>query len=441
MNHKIITRIAPSPTGKLHIGTARTALFNYLFSRQNGGQFLLRIEDTDRERSSDEHTQDITASLEWLGLDWDNKGSEHYQSKHLAEYQVIAKKLIDEGYAYEKDGAIYFRPTSVNAGELEVHFKDLVHGDVKVKMDEIGDFVILKSDGWPTYHLAVVVDDHDMAITHVIRGDDHLPNTPKHILLFRALGYDLPQFGHLPLIVNADKTKMSKRKDPVSVTDDYKANGYLPEALNNFMALLGWNSKTDEEFFTLEELTAKFSFDGIQKSNAVFDKVKLNHFNAHYLRLKSDAELIEMVKPLWNEQYNTDQFDQAYLEGVARLTVSRAQTVKEMGQEVDYFFNAPELDRDGLVFKKSTPETTGRGLTAVYEQLSNISGSDWKTDTLYQALVQVVADNGLGNGDVFWPVRYGLSGVSASPKPEELMTVFGKEESLKRLATALNLLQ
>jgi len=441
MNDKIVTRIAPSPTGKLHIGTARTALFNYLFARQNGGKFLLRIEDTDRARSSDEHVEDIMTSLDWLGLDWDNKGSEHFQSQHLAEYQAIARKLIDDGYAYEKEGAIYFRPSSVNSTVLEVSFNDLVHGNVTVKIEDIEDFVILKSDGWPTFHLAVVIDDHAMGVSHVIRGDDHLPNTPKHILLFQALDYELPIFGHLPLIVNPDKTKMSKRKDPVSVTDDYKVKGYLPEAINNFMALLGWNPKTNDEFFTLDELVSKFNFDGIQKSNAVFDKVKLNYFNAHYLRSRSDSELVQMVSPIWNESYNTGQFDQKYLEGVARLSVSRAQTVIDMSQDVDYFFNAPELDRDSLVFKKSTPETTSRGLVAVYEQLNDISESDWKTETLYQSLTQAVVDNGLSNGDVFWPVRYGLSGVNASPKPEELMTVFGKTESLKRLSMAIKLLQ
>lgn len=439
----VVTRIAPSPTGKFHIGTARTALFSYLYAKKNNGKFLLRIEDTDQARSSDEHTADIRESLDWLGLRWDNLDSEYCQSKRLEKYRDAAEELVEKGYAYKKEGAVFFKIQDTrNKIQTSIDFEDLVHGRVSTGIENIEDFVILKSDGWPTFHLAVVVDDYDMSVTHVIRGDDHLSNTPKHILLYRALGWEVPTYAHLPLILNANRTKMSKRHDPVSVSDDFKKQGFLPEAMVNFLALLGWNPKTEEEFFTLDELVKRFDIAGVQKSNAVFDSGRLRFFNAHYLRDKSPQEIVELAKPLWSESYDVEKCDRSYLESVARLAVERSETVNDLAKDVDYFFNEPKLDRGAIIFKKSTADATEQGLSKTIEALEALETSDWEdAATLNNALAKVVASNNLTNGDVFWPVRYALTGALASPKPEELLVVLGRVKSLGRLRIASEMIR
>jgi len=456
-NNQIVTRIAPSPTGKFHVGTARTALFNYLFAKINGGKFLLRIEDTDQARSSDEHIDDIKESLSWLGLNWDNKDTEHYQSKRIDEYKKVAQELVQKGIAEERDGAVYFRVASsqkpVASSENyttghrpqatgNIEFTDLIHGEVSTRLENIEDFVILKSDGWPTFHLGVVVDDHDMGVTHVIRGDDHLSNTPKHILLYKALGWELPQWGHLPLILNRDKSKMSKRKDPVSVSGDFRDKGYLPEAMVNFLALLGWSPKSDEEFFTLDELVQAFDIDNIQKSNAVFDIEKLKHFNAHYLRQLDSAELLHKVEPLWRKAgRDVDAINESARQKIIETIKNRADTINDMATDIEYFFGAPEIDSPKIVFAKSNIDSTTKGLSLVIVALDKLSEDKWNTDELASALSSVVEENNLSNGDVFWPVRYALSGAMASPSPQELLWILGKEESIKRIGNALNLLK
>jgi len=465
MNNQIVTRIAPSPTGKFHVGTARTALLNYLFAKKNGGKFLLRIEDTDRARSSDEHIDDIKQSLEWLGLHWDNKDTEHYQSRRIDEYKKIAKQLVSEGFAEEREGATYFKVKGKMSNEKSnlndkiqiasqarndkttnhqspITFADLIHGKVSTELENIEDFVILKSDGWPTFHLAVVVDDHDMGITHIIRGDDHLSNTPKHILLYKALGWELPQWGHLPLILNHDRSKMSKRKDPVSVSDDFRAKGYLPEAMVNFLALLGWSPKSDEEFFTLNELVQLFEIANVQKSNAVFDIEKLKHFNAHYLRKMDDADLLYRVEPLWRKAgINVDAINESARQKIISVIKERASTINELAHEVDYFFLPSELDFDKIVFGKSNKENTIRGLSITSDALQQLPDDQWNTETLGQILSSISENNDLSKGDVFWPVRYCLTGETASPSPQEILSILGKEESIKRIANALNLLK
>ena len=369
----------------------------------------------------------------------------------------MAQALITKGHAYEKEGAVYFnvkcqisnvKSTAQNSKVSEgedtkiLNFTDLVHGAMSLDAKNIEDFVILKSDGWPTFHLAVVVDDHDMGVTHVMRGDDHLSNAPKHILLYRALDWDVPAYAHLPLILNANRTKMSKRCDPVSITDDFKKQGFLPEAMVNFLALLGWNPKTEEEFFTLDELTKKFDIKGVQKSNAVFDSGRLRFFNAHYLRQKSPQEIVKLARPLWERSYDISGCGQTYLESVAQLAVERSETVGDLAKDVDYFFNEPKLDRDAIVFKKSTIDATQKGLSGVIEELNKLSSDEWgKENVIAQVLARVVESEKLGNGDVFWPVRYALSGANASPKPEELLVVLGKEKSIKRLKVAEEIIQ
>lgn len=468
----MITRFAPSPTGKMHIGSARTALFNYLLARRNGGKFLLRIEDTDQARSTVEHIDDIKESLTWLKLDWDNLNSEHYQSKRLEIYQKVAQELVSKGFAEEREGAIYFKipstksqipnksqaPNSkqeennsphqslplVRGGEEgldSIIFDDLIHGKISTAIENIEDFVILKSDGYPTFHLGVVVDDHDMGVTHIIRGDDHLSNTPRHILLYRALGWDLPQWGHLPLILNKDRSKMSKRKDPVSVTEDYRKKGYLPEALVNYLALLGWSPKTDEEFFTLVELVEKFDIKNVQKSNAVFDHEKLNHFNAYYLRKLPIKVLLKYAKSVWKNQFEISKYPDPYLEKVVTLIIERIQTINDFGKDIGYFFLVPKLEYDNLIFGKSTAAATLRGLETACDMLNTLAPENWEVEELHKTLMAIVERTGLTNGDVFWPVRYALSGEKFSPKPEEIMYVLGKDESLRRIDTAKRLLQ
>ena len=439
---QVVTRFAPSPTGKFQLGNARTALFNYLFARHNNGRFLLRIEDTDRARSSDEYVKDISESLLWLGLTWDNRNNEHYQSKRLAEYQKIAHKLVTLGHAYEQEGAIFFKVKSSGKEGEAITFTDLIHGKVATKLAHIEDFVILKSDNYPTFHLAVVVDDNDMGVTHVIRGDDHLSNTPKHILLYRALGWSMPHWGHLPLILNKDKTKMSKRKDPVSVRDDFMRKGYLPEALVNYLALLGWNPKTNEEFFRLDELVKIFDLKNSQKSNAVFDIEKLQLFNGHYLRKIPLAQIANPVAPTIKEKLHLKEIDNTYLQKVCALSVERAKTVVDLSEEIDYFFLSPKLNYDDIVFRSSTLEKTILGLTNALKNLEALSKKNWETTAeLRKCLDSAVNTGGLGNGDVFWPVRYALSGAINSPKPEELLYVLGKDESLRRIRVVLDLLQ
>ena len=272
----ICVRFAPSPTGRLHIGGVRTALFNYLYARQQGGRFVLRIEDTDRERSKPEHEEEILFSLRWLGLEWD--GEPIRQSSRLERYREVAEELIAKDLAYEVDVSASessTQPASVKKAvkfrmpKKSVKFTDIVHDDVTFDSSLWDDLVIMKSDGYPTYHFAVVVDDHDMGITHVIRGDDHLTNTPKHILLYLALGWKPPKYAHLPLIMGTDGTPLSKRHGAVAASD-YRAEGYLPQATLNYLALLGWGPEGNEEIFSLPQLVKKFSMKRITKSNSRF---------------------------------------------------------------------------------------------------------------------------------------------------------------------------
>jgi len=291
-------RFAPSPTGYLHVGGARTALFNWLYARRHGGAFVLRIEDTDVERSSADMVTGILDGLRWLGLDWDEGplvGGPHapyFQSERLDRYRAVAQQLLDSGHAYRDEGAIRFKPRDGMVG-----FDDAVHGRIEFNTADIEHFVVLRSDGYPTYHLSVVVDDSDMAITDVIRGDDHISNTPKHVLLFEAIGAPVPRFAHVPLILGADKKRLSKRHGATSVME-YQRLGYLPDAMVNFLALLGWSPGDDRELMSRDEMIASFSLDGISGGNAVFDSEKLDWMNGQYIARLSINELDQAVRPL-----------------------------------------------------------------------------------------------------------------------------------------------
>jgi glutamyl-tRNA synthetase len=342
-------RFAPSPTGYLHVGGARTALFNWLFARRHGGTFVLRIEDTDTERSSWEMVAGIVDGLRWLGLDWDegpDVGGPHgpyFQSQRLEKYRAHAQTLVAEGKAYLEEGAIRFK---VPSGKTS--FEDLVHGLIEFENEHIENFVILRSDGHPTYHLSVVVDDIDMAITHVVRGDDHISNTPKQVLLYQAFGTPAPRFAHVPLILGPDKKRLSKRHGATSVTE-YQRLGYLQEAMVNFLALLGWSPGGDDELFTRDELITRFALEGISGGNAVFNADKLDWFNQqHIARLTPAALLTRIEKPLREADLWRDSLAAGESAWIARVLALLQPRVKKLDQLVDelrpFLVEDPEID-------------------------------------------------------------------------------------------------
>jgi len=435
-NNNIRVRIAPSPTGKFHIGTARSALFNFLFARHNNGKFILRFEDTDKNRNTKESETDITEGLKWLGLEYDE--GPFYQTERQDLYNEYIDQLIKEDKAYKKDGAIWFRinqqPSTVN--HQLIKFKDLIHGDLEFNSQEFNDFVIIKSDGIPTFMFSNTVDDHEMKISHVIRGDEHLNNAPQQILIYQSLGWEPPQFAHIPLILNKDRTKMSKRKNPVSVTEDFRDKGYFAEAMLNYIVLLGWSPKSEKEFFTLDELIKEFELGKVNKAGAIFDTERLDYFNAHYLHQLSDKELFKKLIT-FNSQLST--IDKEHLEKIIQVEKNRMIKLSDFPALDSYFFKEPDLNKDIIVFKKSILENTKKGLSLIADRLSQIAPPKWeKIEDLNQILQDIVKSNNLSNGDVFWPVRVALSGQEKSPSPTELMWILGKDESIERINFVLN---
>ncbi len=413
---KIRTRIAPSPTGNLHIGTARTALFNYLFAKQSKGDFILRFEDTDKERSTKEFEKDIREGLKWLGMDW---GEEYKQMDRLKEYKKYSDKLVKDGTAYEKDGAIWFKIPE----DRTIEFKDTIRGKLRFETKEFKDFVIVKSDGIPTFYFSNVIDDDEMEISHVIRGEDHITNTPKQILISEALGLKSPEYAHVPLILNEDRSKLSKRKNPVATTD-YRDKGYLPEGMINFLALMGWHPEGDKEFITLKELIKEFRLDKVQKSPAIFNIDKLNNINSHYIKEMTDKSLGDVTG-----------VETKYI----KLFKDRANTLEELKKLTKEIADYNEkYDSKTLIFRKSGMAKTKKGLTAATELLKKATNKEWESEEkLNGLLANVVKDNELDNGDVFWPVRVALSGLERSPSPPELLWALGQNESLKRLDKAI----
>jgi glutamyl-tRNA synthetase len=349
MTEPVVTRFAPSPTGFLHIGGGRTALFNWLYARRHGGTFVLRIEDTDTERSSWEMVSGIVEGLRWLGLDWDegpDVGGPHapyFQSQRLEKYREHAQRLVSADKAYADEGAIRFR---VPPGQTR--FEDLVHGPVKFENEHIENFVILRSDGHPTYHLSVVVDDIDMAITHVVRGDDHISNTPKQVLLYEAFGAAIPAFAHVPLILGPDKKRLSKRHGATSVME-YPRLGYLPEAMVNFLALLGWNPGGDRELLSRDELISLFTLEGISGGNAVFNPDKLDWFNQQHIGRLPAATLLSRIEPrlrdagMWRDSLTTTEA--GWIAGVLALLKPRVKKLDQLVDELRPFLvDEPEMD-------------------------------------------------------------------------------------------------
>lgn len=444
---QVITRIAPSPTGYFHMGTLRTALFCYLFARQNDGKYLLRIEDTDKIRSKKEYEDDILAMLEWLGITYD---AFFRQSEHLDNHKVFLQQLIDDGKAYisseeskEEAGIMRNLIRYKNTNEM-VTFHDLILGDITVDTSDLGDFVIAKDFDTPLYNFAVVVDDCEAGITHVIRGQDHVSNTPRQILLYRALGKPEPKFAHIPLILAPDKQKLSKRKHGESVSvRHYREQGYLPEALINFMALIGWNPGTEQEIFSLDELVRAFSIERVQKSPGVFNVEKLNWLNKEYIRKLSPELQKEWILKYLPDSFkkssgfDTDKFDRLIPVIIDRIEKFNDVIVMVEAGELDFFFVAPKIEKEKIIFKGSSIEEMMASLTKAKEILETVS--DWNIEQIKTDLMQY-ADTLPKRGPFLHPLRYSLSGLEKSPDPFTIASIIGREETLRRIDTALKAL-
>lgn len=459
------TRFAPSPTGYLHIGGARTALFNWLFARHHGGRFILRIEDTDVERSTEEATKAILDAMEWLGLKWDE--GPYFQSKRLRIYREHAKRLLEKDLAYrcyctpeeleerrkkaleegkppKYDGRCRERKDQPDL-PFAVRFKvprtgktvvrDLIKGTVAFENGEIEDLVLLRSDGMPTYNLSVVVDDALMGITHVIRGDDHLNNTPKQILLYEAFGYPIPEFAHVPMILGPDRTRLSKRHGATSVTA-YRDMGYLPEAMVNYLVRLGW-SYGDQEIFSIDELIEKFSLENVGRSSAVFNPEKLLWLNAHYIKEKDDGELARLIVP-FIERRGYRAKDDPRLPKIVRTLKERAKTLEEMAEMAGFYFtDEVEYDREA-VGRFLTPEKA-EVFDLLIKGLSELSGFDEKG--IEEVFRRIMEEKGLKLGKIAQPVRVAVTGKTVSPGIFETLEALGKEKTLTRLKRVRELLE
>ncbi len=437
-------RIAPSPTGNLHIGTARLALFNFLYAHKIGAKLVLRIEDTDRIRSTKEFEQNIIAGLDYLGVKYD----EFYrQSERTDIYKKYLQKLLDEGKAYisKEEPKLEIDEKTGKKNELRsevirfknpqkvVSFSDLIHGEIKMDTSDLGDFVIAKSIDEPVFHLAVVVDDFEMGITHVMRGDDHISNTPRHVLIQEAIGAPTPIYAHLPMVLATDRSKMSKRHGATSLKE-YQDKGYIREALINFLAFLGWNPGGEKEIYSLAELKEVFDIKGISKSGGVFNIEKLNWFNREYL-LKLPAEII--LKEIEERMKISNELAQKIYQIVLdRIVVwSDIDAMRDSG-ELGFFLTEPEYQTELLFWKKDPDaKNTADKLTEVREILTNFNGI-WEAEGIKEALWAYV--EAAGKGNVLWPLRVSLTGKDKSPEPFLVASILGKVETLKRIQTALN---
>ena len=418
-------RFAPSPTGYLHVGGARTALFNWLYARHTGGTFLLRIEDTDKQRSTDEHTQVILDGLTWLGLDWDEELV--FQGARITRHQEAADRLLALGKAYLDEGAIRFR---MPPGEIA--WDDAVHGRISFQGEDLKDFIILRTDRTPIYNLAVVVDDVDMQITHVMRGDDHISNTPKQIALYQALGGAPPVFGHVPMINGPDGKKLSKRHGATAV-GDYQHMGILPAAMRNFLALLGWSPGGDREIMTQDEMVRLFSFDGVQKKAAVFDMTKLEWMNGQYLSATPPEELLPLVLPQL-ETLGLDGDRDAVLRAIGAVK-TRSRTTIEVARQVAVRLDPKFVVMDDKATKEIAKDLAGY-TSALQAAIAALRDAEWSPDGLEQRLRALADERGVAAGKVFQPIRIALTGGTVSEPVNELLFVIGKEAALRRLAAA-----
>ena len=425
---KVVTRFAPSPTGLFHIGSARTALFNYLYARKNGGKFILRIEDTDKSRSEKQYEEDIINGLKWLGLEWDEF---HRQSERTEVYKNYLQKLLGGGKAYLDGAAIRFKNPN-----KKITFEDIIRGPIEMQTDDVGDFVIAKNLDAPLFHFTVVVDDFEMGVTQVIRGEDHISNTPRQILLQEALGFTTPNYAHLPLILGADRSKLSKRHGAASV-NEYRKDGYLPEAIINFLAFIGWNPGGEQEIFKIEELIKIFSLEKVQKSAGVFNIERLNWYNKEYLK-KTDSEklsemLMEYLPADWQE---TASKDKAYWLKIAGLEKDRITLLSDIKEGIGYFFNEPDYPKERLLWKKEKNLiSTKKHLIEIVNLLEKLNGADFTAESIKQAVWDYAEKEGRGN--VLWPMRVALTGLEKSPEPFTVASILGKEKTIQRLNYAI----
>ncbi len=462
-------RFAPSPTGYLHVGGARTALFNWLLARKEGGVFVLRIEDTDRARSTDEHTEAILHGLGWLGIDWDE--GPYFQSEGFERHRADALRLLAEGKAYRdfttpeeiqaEAEARGMHPSRVarekadalgpeeskrraDAGEAfairfrvpsgETRFEDMVHGPMRFPNDDIDDLVILRSDGTPVYNLAVVSDDAEMGITHVIRGDDHLSNTPKQALLYRALGLPEPVFGHVPLILGPDGKRLSKRHGATAV-GDYEQRGILPEAMMNFLAFLGWNPGDEREVMTREELVEAFTAERILKKSAVFDLEKLEWLNGRHLAETPADRLLERVRARLREEGAPGRLmdDDAWMTHLIDLLKVRARTVDDLAEQARPYVSERVTYAEDAVAKHWTkdPREAAQRLESLAERLGSTA---WQAEPLEDALRALAAEMDVGAGKLIHPLRVALTGQMSSPGIFDVLVLLGRDRSLERIA-------
>ena len=476
-------RFAPSPTGFLHIGGLRTALYNYLFAKNQNGKIILRIEDTDRKRYVEGAVENLLKTLEWAGIDFDEgleiggKSGPYFQSQRLDIYKKFADELISKDMAYycfctperiktlrekqqeQKLPQAKYDKHCLNLSKQEIHdnlnsdvtkivrlnvnpdqqiiIYDVIRGRVEFDSNNIDDQVLIKSDGFPTYHLANVVDDHLMGITHVIRGEEWLSSTPKHVLLYEYFGWEKPVFAHLPLLLNPDKSKLSKRQGDVAV-EDYRDKGFLKEALINFVALLGWNPGDEQEFFTMEDLSNKFSLERVHKAGAVFNIEKLNWLNAEHLRSKPNDELLLMLKDELSESYYKDKvLDNDYLLLIIEAMKPRVTFVNEFITKCTYFYTEP-TEYDENVIKKRWKEDTPEQLTKLRDNIAQLENP--VKEDFENTLTKTTEELNIGIGKLIHPVRLALSGIGTGPGVYDLLYIIGKDKSIERINRALNVI-
>jgi glutamyl-tRNA synthetase len=469
------TRFAPSPTGFVHVGSLRTALYGYLLAKKNNGKFILRIEDTDQTREVEGAVQNLINVMQWAGIIFDEGPVQggpygpYVQSERLEIYNAYARQLVADGHAYyctcsqerleslrQRQIAAKLPPAydrhcrnlNINPGpeesyvirmkvpmEGEVTFNDIIHGNISFSFRNVDDQVLIKSDGFPTYHLAVVVDDHLMSISHVIRGEEWISSTPKHILLYRYFGWDMPLFAHLPLILNPDRSKLSKRQGDVAV-EDYRRKGYLKEALVNFVALLGWNPGDTREIFSMDELINEFSLERCGKSGAIFNIEKLQWMNGQHIRLKSDTEILDMLKPILTERGITTYQD-GYLLAIIGLMKERVTFVHDFIDNCIYFYQDPTTFDETARTKNWTAETASR-LRAFAKRCAAMKNFD--ASSIEQELRAEAEQQHISASRIIHPLRLATTGVSVGPSLFHLLEVLGKDTVIRRIDYALKIL-
>jgi glutamyl-tRNA synthetase len=464
-------RFAPSPTGIPHIGNTRTALFGWLMARQSDGRFIVRVEDTDRKRYRQESLAKILEILDFLGLSWDEgprvggPNGPYFQSQRLSRYQEVAEALVEKGVAYycfcSEKRLEKLRQEQREAGQIpkydrhclslskeEVNkrkrtqpyvirlkmpddqdftWTDLVQGKITINSKEVDDQVLLKSDGFPTYHLAVVVDDHDMKISHIIRGVEWISSTPKHLFLYQSLGWQVPQIMHLPLILGPNRTKLSKRHGAKSILD-YRDEGYLKEALINFMVYLGWSYQDNSTLLSLKDLVKVFDYKKIQKQNAIFDLKKLDWFNGQYIRMKSDKELAKLLKPFAHSSASEE-----LLIKIAPLVKDRLNKLSEFEGLAGFFFSSPQIEEERL--KENVKGNYKKYLAGAAESLQSIG--DWQEETITKTIMSLIEANNWQTGDFFMALRIAVTGSRYTPPINESMAILGQKETVSRIKKLL----